>query len=174
MNRSKHMNRPGFARKNPGADRTKNTTGYRITASWDERPDRPAIRHTSDKAKARRMAREYAGQGAYVLIEEHTGWGEYRTRDEINGPALVAEASAVEQLAAAGWPQPPANFAADEPDRCRRWLAWMLAKADAAQAATDARNRFATQLARVSRELMTPPAEVRTDRRARHITGAQR
>ncbi|WND36949.1 hypothetical protein RI578_22845 [Streptomyces sp. BB1-1-1] len=161
MNRNaKHPDRP-YRRRAVAGDHTPNSRGYRVTASWDARPDRPAIRTTPDKAKARRMAREYAEQGAYVVLEEHRGRNQWRTVRELDGPAIVAERRAAEQAARAA--------------------------REAAQAAADAarleqlradrrRRRLAAEATTHARELMTPPAIVRPEhrQRARHVTGAQR
>jgi hypothetical protein len=157
VNRStKHPDRPYRRRAVPG-DHTPNRRGYRVTASWDAHPDRPAIRITPDRKKARRLAREYAEQGAYVILEEHRGHNVWRTVRELDGPAIVAAARAA---AAAE------RRAAD--------------RAEAARAeqllAVRRRHRLAAEAAAYARELMSPPAIVRPEhrQRARHITGAQR
>ncbi|MDX3214545.1 hypothetical protein PV318_03165 [Streptomyces sp. ME02-6991-2B] len=166
-----------YRRPATGADRTKNHTGYRVTASWDTHPDRPAIRHTTDKRKARRIADEYADQGAYVVLDEHTGYGAWRTIREYNGPALLAEAAAVDELHHAGYPPTPAAYRPDADDRHRTWLQWMTARAEAdrrAQADADTRRRrLAAEATTHARELMQQPPHVR-DRAVRHITGGQR
>lgn len=157
MNRSsKHPDRPYRRRAVPG-DHTPNDRGYRVTASWDARPDRPAIRVTPDRKKARRMAREYAEQGAYVILEEHRGGNQWRTLRELDGPAIVAAARA-----AADAERRAADQA--EAERVEQLLAVRRRRRLAAEATTHAR------------ELMSPPAIVRPEhrQRARHITGAQR
>ncbi|CAM3741153.1 MULTISPECIES: hypothetical protein [Streptomyces] len=161
MNRSaKHPDRPYRRRAVPG-DHTPNTRGYRVTASWDARPDRPAIRSTPDKAKARRMAREYAEQGAYVILEEHKGRDQWRTLREYDGPAMAAErreAELAERRRAAE------QAAAERAARLEQ------------QAADRRRRRLAAEATTHARELMSPPAIVRPEhrQRARHVTGAQR
>lgn len=157
MNRSsKHPDRPYRRRAVPG-DHTPNSRGYRVTASWDSRPDRPAIRTTPDKAKARRVAREYAEQGAYVILEEHRGHNEWRTLRELDGPAIVAAARAAQAAERRALEQA-------EAERVEQLLA------------TRRRYRLAAEAERDARTLMTPPAIVRPEhrQRARHITGAQR
>ncbi|MEU3102954.1 hypothetical protein [Streptomyces griseoflavus] len=157
MNRSsKHPDRPYRRRAVPG-DHTPNSRGYRVTASWDARPDRPAIRTTPDKAKARRIAREYAEQGAYVILEEHRGRNEWRTVRELDGPAIVAAARAAAEAERRAAEQA-------EAERVEQLLAVRRRRRLAAEATTHAR------------ELMSPPAIVRPEhrQRARHITGAQR
>lgn len=169
MNRnSKHPDRPGYRRRAVGR-RRHHGRGYRVTASWDARPDRPAVRVTPDKAAARRMARQYAEQGAYVILEEHRG--RWRTLRELDGPAILAEQRAAQQLADEGHPPTPSSYRPGEPDRHRSWLEWMRARAEAERR----RQRLAAATA-TTRALMTPPAIVRpaAQRRARHITGAQR
>ncbi|MBP0456228.1 hypothetical protein [Streptomyces montanisoli] len=175
----KHPDRPFRRRAIPG-DHTPNSSGYRVTASWDARPDRPAIRSTPDRKKAARLAREYADQGAYVLFEQHRGHNRWRTLAELDGRALLAERRAEQQLAAEQHPATPAAYRPGEPDRHRTWLDWMRAKAEADQRArADAdrrRRRLAAEATTHARALMTPPDTVRPDaqRRARHVTGAQR
>ncbi|MFF8095711.1 hypothetical protein [Streptomyces sp. NPDC016675] len=74
----------GWHRKNRGHDTTRNNTHFRIEATWPDRPHRPAIRTTSDKAKMRRQAQEFADQGAHVLIYRARGF-QWRQVDEIDG-----------------------------------------------------------------------------------------
>ncbi|MGA5354022.1 hypothetical protein ACPCJU_16855 [Streptomyces thermodiastaticus] len=188
MNRNaKHPDRPGYRRRAVAGDHTPNTRGYRVTASWDARPDRPAIRNTPDKAAARRMAREYAEHGAYVILEEHRGRNKWRTLAELDGPAILAEQRAEQALAAEGHPPTPSNYRPGEPDRHRTWLDWMRARAEAERRAAEQaererveaerrRQRLAAEARQTARELMTPPSIVRPEaqRRARHVTGAQR
>ncbi|MFK0069727.1 hypothetical protein [Streptomyces sp. NPDC091046] len=73
-------------RKNRGADNTRNQSQYRIHATWPERPDRPAVRATPDRAKARRIAAEYAAQGAHVLLQRARGF-QWRTVETYDGTA---------------------------------------------------------------------------------------
>lgn len=166
---------------------TYNATRYRIEASWDDRPDRPAATTTQDKRKARHLAREWAEQGAYVIVQENAGWLVWRTLYEVDGPAMLAEQEAAHALAAAGHPPVPPGYQPDADNRTRTWLARMQARAEveqhlAAQAAADRaateerRRRLADEAHRNARALMTPPAIVRPEhrQRARHITGAQR
>ncbi|MFD8611048.1 hypothetical protein [Streptomyces sp. NPDC059631] len=153
-----------FHRKNRGGDQTWNGSQYRITGSWDSRPDRPAVRTTPDKAEARRIANEYATQGAVVVVERARGFL-WRPWYELDGPALLAQQHAEQQLADEGHPATPANYRPDEPDRHRTWLDWMRAEAEA--------DRLAAEAATHARELMTQPPHVR-ERTVRHVTGAQR
>jgi hypothetical protein len=97
MNPNKRPDRAPYKRRHHTADHTQNTAGYRITGSWNARPDRPAIRSTQDRHQARRIAREMAEQGAYVVVEQHVAHGQWRTRYEIDGPALAAERRAAEK-----------------------------------------------------------------------------
>ncbi|MGW0134855.1 hypothetical protein [Streptomyces sp. NPDC003299] len=179
--------RPQYRRKPSTGDHTRNTTAYRVEASWDHRPDQPVIIRTPDRKRAKAKARELAEKGAWVILQVHEGWDVWRTLDEIDGPALVAERAAEQQLAAAGHPPAPANYRPDADDRQRTWQAWMDARAEAdrraaeqaarEQAEADARRRrLAAEARRDARTLMTPPAIVRPEhrRQARHITGAQR
>ncbi|GHA19752.1 hypothetical protein ACFOOM_09955 [Streptomyces echinoruber] len=167
-------------RKAPGTDHTKNVKSYRIEASWDHRPDDPVVIRTADRKRAKRKVRELADKGAYVIFQEHTGWDTWRTLDEIDGGALLAERAAEQQLAAAGHPPTPADYRPGADDRHRSWLAWMQARAEAAareQAEHETRRRrLAAEAERSARALMSPPAIVRPEhrQRARHITGAQR
>ncbi|MGW2497324.1 hypothetical protein ACWCV2_22845 [Streptomyces pseudogriseolus] len=153
---------------------------YRIEASWNDRPDRPAATTTSDRKKARALARKWADSGAYVILQENAGWQVWRTVEEINGPALLAERAAEQTLADAGFPPVPPGYAPDADDRARTWLAHMEARAEAAHRAAAEeerrRRRIAAEATRDARTLMSPPAIVRPEhrQRARHITGAQR
>ncbi|MFI5993140.1 hypothetical protein ACIBAC_15060 [Streptomyces sp. NPDC051362] len=96
MNR-KRPDRATHKRKPNNGDRTQNDNGYRVTGSWNSRPDRPAIRHTQDRHHARRIARTMAEQGAYVVVEQHQGHGKWRTLSEIDGPAQAAERRAAQE-----------------------------------------------------------------------------
>ncbi|MFI8200060.1 hypothetical protein ACIF6K_26650 [Streptomyces sp. NPDC085942] len=80
-------------RKGDSRDRTWNVTAWRVTASWDSRPDRPAVRTTSDRRARDRMVREWVADGAYVIVEEAEGYG-WRTLREVNGPELAAAVAA--------------------------------------------------------------------------------
>ncbi|MEU0037222.1 hypothetical protein [Streptomyces sp. NPDC006333] len=91
--------RPAHKRKASNADHTKNVTGYRVEASWDTRPDKPAVFRTPDRKRAYRQAREFADLAAYVIVQEHTGWDTWRTLDEIDGRALAAERRRTERAA---------------------------------------------------------------------------
>lgn len=149
MNRNKKRpDRDRGRRRHGPTDRTKNARAFRITASWDAHPDRPALRQTSDRHARDRMARDFAAQGGYVIVEEHQGRGQWRTLYELDGPAQLAEQRAAEEHA--------------EAERRAR-LAEQARRA-----------RLAAEATNTARVLMTPPAIVRTERRARHVTGAQR
>ncbi|MFE9340842.1 hypothetical protein [Streptomyces sp. NPDC007063] len=154
--RTKHPDKAPHRRRATVTDRTRNAKLFRVEASWDTRPDRPAIRTTTDRAAARRLAAQFAEQGAYVIVQAARGF-EWRTLDEIDGPALLAERRA----------------AAEEAERARQ-----VAEQHAQQAAAEERRRrrLAAEAATHARALMQPPATVRpeTQRRARHVTGAQR
>ncbi|GAA5056336.1 hypothetical protein [Streptomyces similanensis] len=84
------------SRKNRGYDGTRNGSQVRVTGKWADRPDRPASRSTSDKAEARRIAREWAAQGAYVIAEKASGFL-WRPWFELDGPALLAQQAAAEE-----------------------------------------------------------------------------
>ncbi|WP_329219197.1 hypothetical protein [Streptomyces microflavus] len=93
MNRStKHPGRT-HRRKADGRERTRNVTAWRITASWDSRPDRPAVRTTPDRKARDRMVRQWAADGAYIIVEEADGFG-WRTLREVNGAAQLLAAQA--------------------------------------------------------------------------------
>ncbi|MHA4819351.1 hypothetical protein ACXZ65_33935 [Streptomyces aculeolatus] len=181
MNRNrKHPAKAPYRRKASSSDRTKNARGYRITASWDANPNRPAVRTTQDKRARDRIARDFAAQGAYVIVEEHVSHGVWRTLREVDGFALVAEQAAEQALADAGHPPTPADFKPDADNRHRAWWAWAQSRAEAQAAQRAAveerRRRLAAEASTHARALMAPPAIVRPEnrQRARHITGAQR
>ncbi|WP_282792066.1 hypothetical protein [Streptomyces sp. CC224B] len=142
---------------NPG-DRTRNVNACRVEASWNDRPDKPATLKTSDRKRARRLARQWAAEGAYVIVQEHTGWDTWRTVTEIDGPALVA----AQQRAAA------------EEHRRMEEQQHAAAKAEAARRAASGRAEGTrADLARLMRR--PPVAREQCGRRdARHVTGAQR
>ncbi|MFF3886577.1 hypothetical protein [Streptomyces sp. NPDC001914] len=159
MNRNqKHPERAAHRRRAKATDRTKNTSGYRITGSWDERPDRPAVKPTTDRKAARRIARHMADQGAYVIVEEHHGYGRWSTWFEVDGPALLAERLAAEVEARAR---------AEEQRRATEQAA------AARRAAAEQSERDLDALARM---MVRPPVarEQCGRREARHVTGAQR
>lgn len=161
MNRN--VKHPGktYRRRATVGDRTKNSRGYRVTGSWDQRPDRPAVKPTQDRKARDRIAREMAEQGAYVIVEEHAGYGTWRTLYELDGPALLAELAAAEQV---------------EADRLERARAAAAEQAAELEVARRRRHRLAAEASTHARELMSPPAIVRPEnrQRARHVTGAQR
>jgi hypothetical protein len=74
-----------WRRKPHTRDRTKNVTGYRVEASWNARPDHPVIVKTPDRRRAYRKARQWAEQGAFVIVQVHMGWDRWRTVDEFDG-----------------------------------------------------------------------------------------
>ncbi|MCY0959628.1 hypothetical protein [Streptomyces sp. H27-H5] len=150
----KHPDRAPHRRRAKATDRTKNTGGFRITGSWDQRPDRPAVKPTQDRKAARRIAREMADQGAYVIVEEHHGYGRWSTWFEVDGPAqLAAEAEA--------------HRRAEEQRRAAEQAAARR------RAATERAERDLDALARM---MVRPPVarEQCGRREARHVTGGQR
>ncbi|MGE9695939.1 hypothetical protein [Streptomyces sp. CH6] len=94
MSRSKHHSR--YRRKPATGDRTRNMRSYRVTGSWNQRPERPAVTVTPDRALARGRARQWADDGAYVIVEEQHD-GMWRTLYEVDGPALLAAEFAAEE-----------------------------------------------------------------------------
>ncbi|MFE7782062.1 hypothetical protein [Streptomyces nigrescens] len=161
MNRN--IKHPGktYRRKAVPGDHTQNRNGFRITGSWDQRPNRPAIKGTQDRKAVRRIAREMANQGAYVIVEKHLGYDQWRTLYELDGPAQLAERKAAERAAA------------ERAAHARTFALWEEAKAEADRRR---RRRLAAEATTHARELMNAPAIVRPEnqRRARHVTGAQR
>ncbi|MGX1912429.1 hypothetical protein ACWIID_26725 [Streptomyces phaeochromogenes] len=156
--RRKHPERAPHRRRASATDRTKNNSGYRITGSWDQHPDRPAIKPTQDRKAARRIARNMAEQGAYVVVEEHHGRGLWSTWFEVDGPALLAERRAAEEeqrRRATG-----ERHRAEQEEAARR-----------AVAGNSERERAA-----LARLMVRPPVAREQCRRrdARHVTGAQR
>ncbi|MFC8925248.1 hypothetical protein ACFT43_05110 [Streptomyces albidoflavus] len=159
MSRSKkNPDQASYRRRAKPRDRTKNTSGYRITGSWDVRPDRPAMKPTSDRKAARRIAREMADQGAYVVVERHDGYGRWSTWFELDGPALLAERLTAEAEAR------------EHAEAQRR------AAEQAAAEHRVAAERAEREHAALARMMVRPPVarEQRGRREARHVTGAQR
>lgn len=148
MNRNtKHPERQPHRRRVTATDRTRNTRGYLITGSWNHRPDRPAVKPTSDRNAARRIARSMADKGAYVVVEQRGGNGEWSTWFEVDGPAQAAER--------------------------RRVAAEEYRRREQQRAAAERSERDRADLAR----MMARPPVARDQcgrREARHVTGAQR
>lgn len=135
---------------------TKSVRSYRVTAIWPTATGRPLVYGTQDKAKARKVARGHAADGAYVVIEEHISYGTYRVVDEIDGPALLARATAAERAK---------QEAADA--RVRAELA-----ARAAQHRTDV--RIARDRAQAAALMVQPPVpRTPAQRFARHTAGGR-
>ncbi|GGR80757.1 hypothetical protein GCM10010252_19090 [Streptomyces aureoverticillatus] len=142
---------------NPG-DRTRNVTAFRVEASWNDRPDKPATVKTLDRKRVRRLARQWAADGAYVIVQESTGWDTWRTVTEIDGPALVAERH---------------RLAAEERRRVEEQQRAAVEAEAARLAAAERSERDRADLARLMRR--APVAREQCGRRdARHVTGAQR
>ncbi|MFE2043212.1 hypothetical protein ACFXAZ_20245 [Streptomyces sp. NPDC059477] len=156
--RRKHPERAPHRRRASATDRTKNNSGYRITGSWDRHPDRPAIKPTQDRKAARRIARNMAEQGAYVVVEEHNGYGRWSTWFEVDGPALLAERRAVEEE--------QRRRAAEERHRAEQEEAARIVAAEKSE----------RERASLARLMVRPPVarEQCGRREARHVTGAQR
>ncbi|MBK6015597.1 hypothetical protein [Streptomyces sp. MBT53] len=157
MNRNrKHPDRAPHRRRASAGDRTKNTKSFRITGSWDQRPDRPWVKATPDRKAVRRIAREMAEQGAYVIVEQHAGYGQWSTWFEVDGPALLA-----------------GRRRADAEQRHRIEEQQRATTEATRRAAAEHSERERAGLAR----LMTRPPVAREQcgrREARHVTGAQR
>lgn len=164
MNRNTKHPGKSYRRKPNSGDRTRgrNRT-WRITASWDARPDRPAVRTTTDRKARDRMVTEFTAQGGYVVIEEARGNG-WRTVREINGAEqlLADDQAAAEE-------QRQARDRAEAEEREQRHAA------DYAQQAS--RNRVAAYVAattdrdRLAALMRQPPTP--RDQRARHTAGGR-
>ncbi|MFJ8146949.1 hypothetical protein ACIQ6R_18005 [Streptomyces sp. NPDC096048] len=159
----KPQNTRTFHRKNRGHDSTRNNTLYRVEATWNDRPDRPAIRTTSDRAKARRIVEEFADQGAYVFLQRSRGF-QWRTVDEVDGPARIDAAEAIRRQQRA---------AQAEADRLARLDAEIAAQADQRDRARTAEED--AEHGRLARLMARPPvARDATGRvTARHTAGAR-
>ncbi|MFE4328703.1 hypothetical protein ACFRQM_04390 [Streptomyces sp. NPDC056831] len=161
MNRNtKHPGRT-YKRKAATGDRTRGGRTWRITASWDARPDRPAVRTTSDRKARDRMADEFAAQGGYVVVEEARGF-QWRTMREING---------AEQLLADRRAEQEQREAEEREKRHRADY-----EAQAEQNALAATIETEAELDHLARLMRRPPiARAATGQTtARHMTGAQR
>ncbi|MFD3903001.1 hypothetical protein HXS80_20645 [Streptomyces sp. CB04723] len=152
-----------YRRKSDGRDRTWTHVSWRVTASWDSRPDRPAVRTTSDRKARDRMVRDWAADGAYVIVEEADGY-RWRTLREVNGPELAAAVAA--ERAARDEAEAAARDARHRADYDRQVHVHQAAAADRAAAEHD-------DLAALMRR--PPIARHATGQTtARHITGSQR
>jgi hypothetical protein len=152
----KRPDRAPHKRRHHAGDHTQNTSGYRVTGSWNSRPDRPAIRSTQDRHQARRLANTMAEQGAYVVVEQHLAHGQWRTLYEVDGPALAAE-----------------QRAAEKAER-RRVAAERRAAVEAQLARQAAADKTARERAALERLMVQPPVPRDATGRvtARHTTGA--
>ncbi|GAA2137847.1 hypothetical protein GCM10009760_18700 [Kitasatospora kazusensis] len=61
-------------RRRARTNSTHNQTSYRLTATWPS-TTRPTLFQTTDRRRLDKVARQLAGAGATVDIEEHTGHG---------------------------------------------------------------------------------------------------
>ncbi|AUG78080.1 hypothetical protein CFP65_3279 [Kitasatospora sp. MMS16-BH015] len=61
-------------RRRARTNSTHNQTAYRLTAAWPS-TTRPTLFQTTDRRRLDKVARQLAGAGATVDIEEHTGHG---------------------------------------------------------------------------------------------------
>ncbi|MEV7261748.1 hypothetical protein [Streptomyces sp. NPDC093937] len=148
-------------RKADSRDHTWNSVSWRVTASWDSRPDRPAVRTTSDRRARDRMVREWAADGAYVIIEEADGFA-WRTLREVNG----AEQLLAKERAARDKAEADAREAKHRADYDRQVA---VNRAAAVLAIAAERDDLAALMRR------PPIARAATGQTiARHITGAQR
>ncbi|MFI6860159.1 hypothetical protein ACIBKZ_09635 [Streptomyces sp. NPDC050421] len=162
MNRQKHPGKP-HKRKAQTGDRTRGGRTWRITASWDARPDRPAVRTTTDRNARDRFITEFTSAGGYVIVEEAKGF-KWRTWREFDGveQLLTAERAAAEQARTD-------RLTAEAEEREQRHTADYAAQA--------ARNVLAAHLDetaardRLARLMAQPPA--RLDQRARHTAGGR-
>ncbi|MFE5851989.1 hypothetical protein ACFQ61_02015 [Streptomyces sp. NPDC056500] len=136
------------------ADTTHNVRSWRITASWNDRPNHPIQRRTRDRHERKRLARQFAEQGAYVIVEQHVSYGVWRTIAEIDGPAQLRAQAAAEAKAAG------------EAQR----------RAQEAEVRLNAAGRAAGRRDRLARLMAQPPIprDQAGTRTARHITGTQR
>jgi hypothetical protein len=137
------------SRPRPNAS-TRPRDTHRATATWPHR-QRPTVYAHTDGARVRRIAQGWAKRGARVVVQRRTRAGEWRTRDELDGPAILA-AHAAEQDA-----QHRARIDAHLDATTTAFVEEVLADHDEQQRA---------ELAR----LMTQPPAPRT-RRARHTAG---
>ncbi|MGC5398055.1 hypothetical protein ACPXCP_20265 [Streptomyces sp. DT20] len=162
MNYQKHPGKT-HKRKANTSDRTRGGRTWRITASWDARPDRPATRTTTDRKARDRFINTFAADGAYVIVEEARGY-EWRTWREFDGPAMLrtAEQAAAEQAHAereqVEAEQREQRHAADHAEQTARNV--LAARLDDVAA----RDRLA--------RLMAQPPSAR-DQRARHTAGGR-
>ncbi|MGW1405049.1 hypothetical protein [Streptomyces sp. NPDC002403] len=160
MKYSKHPDRT-YKRKANSGDRTRGGRTWRITASWDARPNRPATRTTTDRKARDRMVNGFAADGAYVIVEEAKGF-KWRTVREVDGAAQLAAAERAKRDQAAVEEREQRHRADSGQQTARN----VMARAVEAAAERDA-------MARLMRR--PPIARAATGQAtARHITGSQR
>jgi hypothetical protein len=161
MNRN--VKHPGktYRRKPSGGDRTRGGRTWRITASWNARPDRPAVRTTSDRKARDRMVAEFVDQGGYVIVEEAKGF-KWRAWREFDGPAELAARADAEHAQQEAMQREERHRADYQRQAAQNLRAATYAAADAFD-----------DMARIMRR--PPIARAATGQTtARHITGAQR
>ncbi|MDT3395574.1 hypothetical protein RKE29_02730 [Streptomyces sp. B1866] len=72
-------------RHHHATETTRNTADYRATATWPGTA-RPLVWHNADRRQVRRKARQWADNGAHVVIARHRG-GTWHTLATVDGPA---------------------------------------------------------------------------------------
>jgi hypothetical protein len=104
---------------------------YRVTGTWPA-PRRPARYEAADRPAARKIAREWAADGAVAVIEEHVSFGTWRVVAEYDGPALIADRAATARATQAAT---DARVRAELTRRAQERQEGMRAARDRAQAA---------------------------------------
>lgn len=153
MNRSKHPDRTWHRPARTGDSKAPTRhPAYRVTGTWPA-PRAGAQYHAPDRAKARKIARQWADAGAVAVIEKSKGF-EWRQVEVIDGPALAAAREAEQRATAEA---EAARIKAELARRAAEHRAAIQAQRDRAQAAA----------------LMVQPPVPRTpqQRTARHTTG---
>lgn len=165
MNRNRKHPGKTYRRQANTGDRTRNHTRYRITGTWSDRPNRPAVTATSDRKAMRRIVRDMAAQGARVAVEKHVAHGIWQPLFEVDGPAQLAEHQRNERE------QREAALAAEREQRLAEEYAAQLAQNEATRV-----EKAAQGLAALARLMARPPVARDACGRAsvRHTSGAHR
>lgn len=145
----------GHKRKARGKASIKSARDYRVTCTWPRQAGRTLVFDVQDRARARKIGREWADKGAHVTVAEHISFGTYRVVAEYDGPALIADRVATARAA---------QEAADA--RQRAELA-----ARAAQRQADI--RAARDRAQAAALMVQPPVPRGQQQRARHTAGGR-
>jgi hypothetical protein len=145
----------GHKRKPRGQTSVKSAREYRVTCTWPRQPDKIVRFDVPDRARARKIGREWADKGAHETVAEHQQFGTYRVVAEYDGPALIADRAATARATQAA---ADARVRAELTRRAQERQEGMRVARDRAQAAA---------------LMVQPPVPRAQQQRARHTAGGR-